>query len=513
MPTTTNADTLAWMSLPQPTWTALGGGQWRPGDRVRITCPDARLAREAERLARELTALGHPAVASGDGECAADGGSGGAGGDARDEAVIVLRIGDPRGTLPEGTAVPDAGARAATGETFAVTVHDQVEVIGESPAAVFRATRQLLQNLRAQGRVPRGRVFSRPAVAERGFHLDAARKHYPASWMAELVTSLSYVGVNTLQWHFSEDLGFRIASERHPGIVSDEHLTKDEVRALLAHAADHHVQVVPSLDMPGHLRHALAGHPEWQLPAPVADTRHALDITDPDAVRFAHDLVDEYAELFDTSRHWNLGADEFVAFDRMEDYPMLAGTARERFGPEANGFDLLTAFANDLASRLATHGLTARVWNDGMFRGGVVALDAAVQVTWWTNWDARMRPVSAGLDGGHGIVNFMDSLLYYVLGEANNYPYPTSDRLWEEDWHPGVFTRLPGRVPQTWQPPYPEQLLGASFAVWADVPEAQTPAEVAEGIRRPLRGMAERSWNAGSRLSHEEFLRLDAAIS
>ncbi|GAA1717956.1 hypothetical protein GCM10009809_12330 [Isoptericola hypogeus] len=493
MSSTTSAATPMWSSLPQPTSVDLTGGLWQPGRRVLVTAPQAGLRREAERLADELTALGHGAAA----EVPAPGGV-----EDRDPAdtqatVVALRTGDT------GMASP---------ESFTISVGDTVEVVGGSAVGVFRATRQLLHNLIAQDGVPRGQVRSEPAVAERGLHLDAARKHYPASWIADLLRSLSWVGITTFQWHFSESLGFRIASERHPEIVSAEHHTKAEVRELLELAADLHIEVVPSLDMPGHLRQALATHPEWQLPAPAADTTHALDITSPDAVRFARDLIDEYAELFSTSRHWNLGADEFVAFEAMDDYPVLADAARSRFGPAANGFDLLTAFANDTAAHLAEHGFTARVWNDGMFRGAVVALDPGVQVTWWTNWNALMRPVTDGLAGGHRIVNFMDSLLYYVLGEVNNYPYPTSERLWAEDWHPGAFTRLPGGVAQTWGTPYPEQLLGASFSVWSDIVDAQTPDEVAAGIRRPLRGMAERAWNAGSRLGHDAFLRIEAAI-
>ncbi|MET8468375.1 family 20 glycosylhydrolase [Streptomyces sp. NPDC006422] len=466
-----------WSSLPQPTTTELTGAVWRPDAGVLVTSAQDELRREVQRFAAETRDVGVP----------------------------------PRGRpAPVELLLGDTGLRSP--EAFTIDVSERVRIVGNTPAAVFRATRQLLHNLRAQGCVPCGTVRSEPAVTERGLHLDTARKFYPADWLAELIPALADIGINTLQWHFSENLGFRIASDRHPEIVSPEHHTKAEVRELLALAADHHIDVVPSLDMPGHLRQALAAHPEWRLPAPAADTRHALDITRPEAVAFAHDLVDEYAELFAGCRHWNLGADEFVDFDRMTDYPVLARAAWNRFGPAANGFDLLTAFANETAARLARHGFTARVWNDGMFRGAAVALDPAVQVTWWTNWNARMRPVTAALDGGHRVVNFMDAQLYYVLGEVNNYPYPTSERLWADDWHPGVFPRLPGGAPQTWRRPYPEQLIGTSFSVWSDVPDARTPAEVAEGIRRPLRGMAERAWNAGSRLSHEEFLRIDAAI-
>lgn len=55
-------------------------------------------------------------------------------------------------------------------------------------------------------------------------------------------------------------------------------------------------------------------------------------------------------------------------------------------------------------------------------------------------------------------------------------------------------------------------LRGSCFAIWSDEPGAQTVAEVADGIRAPLRAMAERAWNGGSALTLAEFERADAAI-
>ncbi|MEW2549899.1 hypothetical protein AB0910_29735, partial [Streptomyces sp. NPDC047002] len=38
---------------------------------------------------------------------------------------------------------------------------------------------------------------------------------------------------------------------------------------------------------------------------------------------------------------------------------------------------------------------------------------------------------------------------------------------------------------------------GARFAVWGDVPDAQTTAQVAAGIRMPLNALAQRLWVPG----------------
>lgn len=462
-----------WSAIPQPTTVELETGLWRPSS-ARVVAEDPTLAREAARLADELEALGIP---SGDG------------------SLVRLRR-DGR-----------------SGQSFAIEVGTDVAIAAGSAAGVFRATRQLLHNLRAQGGVPQGRVSSAPVVKERGFHLDAARKHFPAEWIIDLLHALADVGVTTFQWHVSENEGLRIGSEAFPEIVSADHVTRAEAIEVADAAADLHIDLVPSLDMPGHLRHVLAAHPEHGLPASGGlPTDHALDITSGEALRFAQALIDDVAVLFPRSTHWHLGGDEFVDFARIDEYPALAAAARERHGPGATGFDLLTAFVNDIAEHLRAKGFAPRVWNDGMLRSDAVVLDPDLVLTWWTNWHAEMRPLEAAVESGRPLVNFHDALFYYVLGEKAGYTYPTSARIWEADWHPGLFPALSGGRRQEIAAPYPAQLLGASFSVWSDDASAQSPDEVATGIRRPLRAMVERAWNGGSSLSHDEFCAIDEAI-
>lgn len=467
-----------WIAIPQPTTFVAASGSWQPST-ARVVADDPLFAREAVRLERELGELGIPSG---------------------DRPVVRLRRGDQ------------------AGEAFEISVDDDVEVRAGTAVGAFRATRQLLHNLRAQRAVPRGRAVSAPAVAERGLHLDAARKHYPAEWIVRMLHAAADVGINVFQWHFSENEGFRLESAAFPEIVSAAHITREEAAHVVEVARDLHVGVVPSLDMPGHLRQALSAHPELRLPSGGGlDTDHALDITREEPIAFARALIDDMAPVFPHSTRWNLGGDEFVAFEHIDDYPVLQAAARARYGPAGTGFDLLTAFVNDIARHLRSRGMQARAWNDGMLRSAVVPLDPDVVLTWWTNWHAGMRPVSEAVAAGHRIVNVNDGLFYHVLGENAGYRYPTAERIWAEDWHPGVFPRLWGEggqatVAQELSAPYPDLLIGCSFAIWSDRPEAQTPEEVAAGIRSPLRAMAERAWNAGSRWRLDEFRDADEAI-
>ena len=468
-----------WLAIPQPQLAALTGGFWRP-NAVRVVTDEPSLSAEALRLERELAERGIP------------------GGDRQ-----IVRLRRPAETEAEGDVA----------EAFSIDVDDDIEVRASTPEGAFRATRQVLHNLRAQGAVPRGRVRSAPAVPERGFHLDAARKHFAAAWILEMLPVLADVGINSFQWHLSENEGFRIGSDSFAEVVSPLHVSRAEARKIADAAADLHIDLVPSLDMPGHLGHVLASRPELRLAA--SDGRsidHALDITRDDAVAFAHMLIDDVARLFPHSTRWNLGGDEFVDFARIDDYPVLQQAARERFGEQATGFDLLTDFVNRTAVHLRERGLAARVWNDGMLRGQVVALDPQVALAWWTNWHAGMSPLSAALTAGHELVNFHDTLFYYVLGEKAGYVYPTRARIWEADWHPGLFPALTDGTRQEIAQPYPSSLRGSAFSVWSDDADAQSAEQVLAGIRSPLRAMAERAWNGGSQLALAEFREVDERI-
>lgn len=409
----------------------------------------------------------------------------------------------------------------ATPETATVVVDESTIVVTASaPVGIFRATRRILAAFDETGSVPCGEFEVSPLVAERGLHIDAARKYVDAEWMKDRIREAAAIGLNVIQWHFSENEGFRLESEAFPQIVSEHRITRDEAREILALARDLYVEIIPSLDMPGHLRKALASFPHLQLPpadlAPdaeplaIPDTGHALNIALPEALDFARELIDDFADLFAGCRSWHLGGDEFVDFARISEYPMLAEAALEKFGADANGFDLLTDFVNQIGAYVKSLGFTPRVWNDGMLRGNVVGLDPDIVLTWWTNWHPGMRPVADALEANYRIVNFNDSLFYYVLGENAGYRYPTAERIINANWHPGLFPQLPPRVStssnamrtvdQTIQEiptiggAYPEQLVGAFFSIWADRADAQTQEEVAVGIREPLREFAARCW-------------------
>ena len=115
----------------------------------------------------------------------------------------------------------------------------------------------------SNGNLVYGTIIDYPDVAERRLHVDCARKYISKDWFIRQIREMSYMKMNTLQMHFSENLGFRIECETDPSIVSDEYLTKEEVREILAEAKKYGINVIPSFDSPGHVDQILRAHPEY----------------------------------------------------------------------------------------------------------------------------------------------------------------------------------------------------------------------------------------------------------
>ncbi|MDI3385605.1 glycoside hydrolase family 20 protein [Streptomyces sp. B-S-A8] len=381
----------------------------------------------------------------------------------------------------------------AGGEAYTLDVSDQrVRISATDDAGVFYGTRTLKQLTSADGTAPEGVIRDAPAKAQRGFMLDIARKHFSAEWIEERVRELADLKYNQLGLHFSDDQAFRIESDDHPEVVSDPHLTKAEVRRIVKLAQDLHITVIPEIDSPGHLGAVIRAHPELQLVnASGEPARGAVDISKPASAKIVDELLKEYMELF-PGGYWHLGADEYralMASDPEASYPQLARAAQQKYGSGATVQDLATGWLNDRADTVRPSGKKLKAWNDGFFRGGTVEAAEDIEVEYWTGKEIGAREPVEYLDAGRKLVNLNDEYLYYVLGEPNEFTYPTGERIYEE-WTPRVL-----RGTQPVAEKYDDQILGASFAVWCDLSDSQTQAQVADGIRMPLWAMAQKVWD------------------
>lgn len=464
------------------------GRGWRPSDGARVVVPSGErstVADEARLLARDLgglpTVWGEQTVRPGD---------------------VEVKLAGKDGKAPEKR--PDnAPARSTADEAYTVTARDgRLTLTAPTDAGVFNATRTVKQAIRTGGGIPEGTLEDRPDRPQRGMMLDNARKPFSADWIEARIRELADLKYNQLQLHFSDDQGFRIESDSHPEIVSADHLTKAEVRHLVNVARSLHITVIPEIDSPGHLGAVLDKHPDLQLRNTQGRVlRGAIDISRPKAAEIVDELLREYAALFATPKgadaYWHLGGDEYQALtvsDPAASYPQLARAAREKYGADATIEDLATGWLNDRAKTVRAAGKNhIEAWNDGFFTGGTVQADKGLTVAYWTGKEIGARKPEEYLREGRNVVNLNDEYLYYVLGEPNEFTYPTGERIYRS-WTPRVLRGTsPVSVPESMTGP--DRVPGARFAIWCDLSQSQTPDQIARGIRMPLRALAQKVWD------------------
>lgn len=337
-----------------------------------------------------------------------------------------------------------------------------------------RATQLILQKLLGQ---QQPKTFPKAVVPERIFMLDIGRKHFSLAALERLLDYLALFQFNYLQLHFSENSGFRIASTTCPEMVSKEHLSQTEIRQLITYGDARGIGFIPDFDTPGHVGRLLEIYPEWALKDATGQALPAaLDITNPEAVRFLQKIYQEYIELFAESRYFHIGGDEFVDFEEMEQIPALRKMAKKIYGATGQASDVYINYVNQMATLIGEAGMIPRVWSDGFYREnqrGNQPLSQQVEISYWTRWQPQMAPVSRYLEEGYTLINHNDNYLYYVLGEAANYTYPTYEKI-KAEWQPELFSQ--GQVVSSAE--LTSSVKGVALCVWSDLPDSKRETDV-----------------------------------
>ncbi len=159
-----------------------------------------------------------------------------------------------------------------------------------------------------------------PRFAWRGLMIDVSRHWQPIEVIKRNIDGLAAVKMNVFHWHLTDDQGFRVESKRFPKLQemgSDGlYYTQEQIRDVVAYAADRGVRVIPEFDMPGHTTSWFVGYPDLASgPGPYHIERKfgifdpAMDPTREETYRFLDSFLGEMAQLF-PDEYIHIGGDE-----------------------------------------------------------------------------------------------------------------------------------------------------------------------------------------------------------
>jgi len=239
----------------------------------------------------------------------------------------------PLGIAPSGTPAVLTVAVKARGEQYPKFGEDEsyaLEITGDhaslSSETVVGAMRGMETLLQLVSGDPDGYYFplvtiqDKPRFPWRGLMIDVGRHFQPVDVIKRNIDGLAAVKMNVFHWHLSEDQGFRIESKRYPKLQElgsgGLYYTQEQVRDMIAYAADRGVRVIPEFDMPGHTSAWMVGYPELaSAPGPyeiqiqwgIFDP--TMDPTREETYQFLDGFIGEMAALF-PDEYFHIGGDE-----------------------------------------------------------------------------------------------------------------------------------------------------------------------------------------------------------
>nr|WP_246210978.1 beta-N-acetylhexosaminidase [Phytoactinopolyspora alkaliphila] len=359
----------------------------------------------------------------------------------RGAGVALPVVRDPEGrtaiTLALSARTPGAGNHAqfpsVTAERYSLEIGPTgVDINADHPAGLVRAVhtlRQLLpaetyrdaSTLTAAPELPFLSVEDEPRFGWRGVMLDVARHFMPKEFVLKLIDLAAMHQLNVVHLHLTDDQGWRfevpgwpklteVGSWRAETVLGHAHAAQgfdgtphggyystEDLREIVAYAAERYITVVPEIDMPGHVRAALAAYPELgntgksqPVPTSFGIFDEVLAPTD-EAVQFARDVFDTVVGIFD-SPFIHIGGDECP---RTEWRESAAAKARA----DELGLDsvdrLQSWFTSTFADHLRGHGRRVIGWDEILEDGGAPA-DAVVSV--WREFATAAQAIRAGHD-------------------------------------------------------------------------------------------------------------------
>lgn len=405
-------------------------------------------------------------------------------------------------------------AVAGNSEAYAIEVFaDHVSLSGANAVGVARAIARLAQLFQYDGEqgawtLPATRIDDAPAYPWRGLMLDAARFPHSVESLREAIDLAFLFSLSVVHLHLSDDQAFTFPAtclppRTNPGASGpDRGYSKEDLRFLVQYASDRGIALVPEIDMPAHSSVLVRARPDlFGRQDPGTGEHHstgAVNMASPRAVAAMKALVDEVADIFDTSPYFHLGGDEFYAPALLElpEFKALAAAEGLPLTLEEGALNAhLNHFLQVMADHVAENGLQPIVWEG--FRPVAAAGQTLDPSTWVMAWNQHSQAPDALVKAGYTVINCGWEPLYIVPAQGW--------ASWPDDafgWSPSsVRQRFGGRVTELAED---APLEGAQICVWEQRPEAIVPA-----VLRLAPELAERMWGShGAPETHDEFLPL-----
>lgn len=290
----------------------------------------------------------------------------------------------------------------------------------------------------------KGTIADSPRFGWRGTHLDVSRHFRQKNEVLRLLDILAWGRMNVLQWHLTDDEGWRLEIKAYPELTSsgakrgpgcqqvgqlgfsseiyEGSYSQDDVRDIVSHAIDLNIDIVPEIDVPGHSTAVLKTYPKFADQAEPDNSYHsiqgypnnALNPAMDETYDFLEKVFAEVASLF-PSEFIHIGGDE------VDVHSWLESPKAQRLMSEENltgTLELQAHFMGRVRKILAKHGKKLAGW-DEVSHGGGIDPDGVLLMAW------QKREVTKELiDQGYDVISTPGQHYYLDMVQASGWSEP-----------------------------------------------------------------------------------------
>jgi hexosaminidase len=378
------------------------------------------------------------------------------------------------GLIPTGKSLPrpstkvfelqkDAAVASPEGYNIAIT-EQKVLLKASAPAGMFRAVqtiKQLLPPAIEKGGaatqnliLPALTITDEPAYAWRGIHLDVSRHFFSISYIEKLMDAMALYKLNKLHLHLTDDQGWRVEIKKYPQLteqgawrtfdkndsfcisqqkdnpdmaIEPKHIvqrngktmyggfyTQQQLKDLVKYAAARYIDIIPEVDMPGHMMAAIHSFPElsceggskWGelFSTPICPCKEST-------FEFAQNVFTEIMEIF-PSEFIHLGADEVDRKTWAQSQLCAALMQKEGLKDVA---ELQSYFVKRMEKFFHSKGRKLIGW-DEILEGGI---SPTANVMYWRSWVPN-APVAAARNGNKVIMSPGNPLYFDTPPDAHS---------------------------------------------------------------------------------------------
>lgn len=346
-----------------------------------------------------------------------------------------------------------------------------VQLTASTSSGLYHAREALAQLVRFnKGELPLCRIEDYPRYEWRGFMLDESRHFFGKEKVKQYLDIMASLRMNVFHWHLTDEPGWRIEIKKYPKLTTiggqgNYHdpkapatfYTQEEIKEIVAYAAERHIMIIPEFDMPGHATAVCRAYPEYSGGGSGRWEHFTFHPCKEGTYQFISDVLDELVQLF-PAPYIHIGGDE-VHYGNQS---WFTDPDIQKFIKDnnlKNEVGLEHYFIRRVANIVASKGKTMIGW-DEIVDSGVSPSKAVVM--WWRH--DRKHQLLKALEQGYRVIMCPRRPFY---SDFVQYGQHKIGRFWGGYNTIEEVYRFPNQVSHLFKG-YEEQLMGVQMCMWTE---------------------------------------------